>query len=224
MFLDPDGQRPLLYSKLRTQFQELQTRVGVPADELCGPHGLRVEGFNGTKAGLGADIAVAQGLWSSTAHKRYDRFAMAQVVRSPAVIAGVDEGDDPASGPERPAGPPPRRLRRGDVLRSTGSDADDADDEADEEGGYGSSGLASSRGSTGGGAVAAAGASTSPASPRGQSGASGLLSLTQGRGRHAEEPMGYWGSSSRPPPRARSPTGRRTPSPRSPSGALEARR
>ena len=236
MFLDPDGQRPLLYSKLLAQFQELQTRVGVPADELCGPHGLRVEGFNGTKAGLGVDLAVAQGLWSSAAHKRYDRFAMAQVVRIPAVIAGVDEGDDPAPVTERPAGPPPRRLRRGDVRRSTwsadagscsdapDSDADDADDEGDEEGGYGSSGLASSRGSTGGGAVAEAGASTSPASPRGQSGASGLLSLTQGRGRHAEAPMGYWGSTSRPPPRARSPTGRRTPSSRSPSGALEARR
>ena len=28
MFLDPDGQRPLLYSKLRAQFQELQTRPG----------------------------------------------------------------------------------------------------------------------------------------------------------------------------------------------------
>ena len=55
-------------------------------------------------------------------------------------------------------------------------------------------------------------------------GASGLLSLTQGRGRHAEEPVGYGGSTSRPPPRARSPTGRRTPSSRSPSGALEARR
>ena len=220
MFLDPDGQRPLLYSKLRAQFQELQTRVGVPADELCGPHGLRVEGFNGTKAGLGVDIAVAQGLWSSTAHKRYDRFDMAQVVRIPAVIAGVDEGDDPAPRSERPAGPPPRRLRRGDLRRSTwsaaagscsdapDSDADDADDEGDEDGGYGSSGQASSP----------------PASPRGQSGASGLLSLTQGRGRHAEEPVGYWGSTSRPAPRARSPTGRRTPSSRSPSGALEARR
>ena len=113
MFLDPDGQRPLLYSKLLAQFQELQTRVGVPADELCGPHGLRVEGFNGTKAGLGVDLAVAQGLWSSAAHKRYDRFAMAQVVRIPAVIAGVDEGDDPAPVTERPAGPPPRRRRRG---------------------------------------------------------------------------------------------------------------
>ena len=42
MFVDPDMRRPLLYRKLREQFRELQVRVGVPEDELTGPHGLRV--------------------------------------------------------------------------------------------------------------------------------------------------------------------------------------
>ena len=74
---------------------------------------------NATKNGLGAPLAVAQGGWKSSAHERYDRFSMDRVVRIPAVIAGVDEGDDPAplnEAGERPAGPPRRRLRRADVA------------------------------------------------------------------------------------------------------------
>ena len=113
MFLDPDRRRPLLYSKLREQFRRAQLKVGVPEAELAGPHGLRVEGYNATKNGLGAPLAVAQGGWKSSAHERYDRFSMDRVVRIPAVIAGVDEGDDPAplnEAGERPAGPPQRRL------------------------------------------------------------------------------------------------------------------
>ena len=92
MFLDPDRRRPLLYSKLREQFRRAQLDVGVPEAELAGPHGLRVEGYNATKNGLGAPLAVAQGGWKSSAHERYDRFSMDRVVRIPAVIAGVDEG------------------------------------------------------------------------------------------------------------------------------------
>ena len=71
MFLDPDRQRPLVYSKLRAQFRDLQDRVGVPDNEKAGPHGLRVEGYNGTKAVLGGDLAQAHGLWKSDAHERY---------------------------------------------------------------------------------------------------------------------------------------------------------
>ena len=76
MFVDPDMRRPLLYRKLREQFRELQVRVGVPEDELTGPHGLRVEGYNGVKNGLGAELAQAHGLWKSAAHKRHERFRM----------------------------------------------------------------------------------------------------------------------------------------------------
>ena len=58
MFLDPDMRRPLIYAKLLVQFKEAQRAVGVPEDELAGPHGLRVEGYNNTKNRLGQDLAV----------------------------------------------------------------------------------------------------------------------------------------------------------------------
>ena len=214
MFLDPDRRRPLLYSKLREQFRRAQLDVGVPEAELAGPHGLRVEGYNATKNGLGAPLAVAQGGWKSSAHERYDRFSMDRVVRIPAVIAGVDEGDDPAplnEAGERPAGPPQRRLRRADVAprraslqeeEGEGAGGSDADDESEEP-------------------RAGAGAGEAPVPPReagrggspGRSGPGPLLSLTPGGS--AAPPAGYWGEAvSRPPPRrrAQSPTRRRSPS------------
>ena len=216
MFLDPDRQRPLLYGKLREQFRRAQLKVGVPEAELAGPHGLRVEGYNATKNGLGAPLAVAQGGWKSSAHERYDRFSMGRVVRIPAVIAGVDEGDDPAplnEAGERQAGPPQRRLRRADVAprrasprEEGGVDAggSDADDESEEPRATG----------------ARAGEAPVPPPAAGRGGTPGpsgpgpLLSLTPGGS--AAPPAGYWGEAgSRPPPRRRgplSPTRRRSPS------------
>ena len=137
MFLDRDMRRPLLYRKFFAQFRELQLRVGVPDDKLSGPHGLRVEGYNGTKSRLGVELAVAQGGWRSTAHKRYERFSMERVVRIPAVIAGVDDGDDddPAAtieAGEREAGPPQRRMRRADLRRANDDEDDDNEDDDDE--------------------------------------------------------------------------------------------
>ena len=55
---------------------------------IAGLHGLRVEGHNLTKNGLGAELAQAHGLWKSGAVRRYDRFTMQQVVRIPGVIVG----------------------------------------------------------------------------------------------------------------------------------------
>ena len=99
MFLDKDKTRPLLYRVARQCFIDLQTTVGVAEGEHAGLHGLRVAGYNRTKAGLGADMAQAHGGWASRAHERYARFALADVVRIPAVIAGVDAG---ASAPPAP--------------------------------------------------------------------------------------------------------------------------
>ena len=210
MFLDPDRTRPLLYSKLRSQFRSAQLDVGVPEEELAGPHGLRVEGYNNTKNGLGLPMAVAQGLWKSSAHERYDRFSMDRVVRIPAVIAGVDEGDDTAplnEAGERSAGPPQRRLRRAEVAphrpaarEGDGAGGSDADDESEEPW-------------TDVGAGAAPMAPQAPAAQEGGPvplGAGPLLSLTPGGS--AAPPAGYWGElSSRPGPRrrAQSPPGRR---------------
>ena len=109
-FMGPDGRHALTYSQALDAFQQLQRDVGVSDDELSGLHGLRVEGYNITKAGLGEDLTVAHGLWQSTAHKRYDRFALSRVLRIAPVIAGTDPGDPQSL--ERAAGPPDHRLDR----------------------------------------------------------------------------------------------------------------
>ena len=75
-------------------------------------------------------MAQAHGGWASRAHERYARFSLADVVRIPAVIAGVDDGANAPPAPtneavERAAGPPERRLQRGD-LGDAGGVAPDA--------------------------------------------------------------------------------------------------
>ena len=57
MFLDKDRARALLYRVARQCFIDLQTAVGVAEGKHAGLHGLRVAGYNRTKAGLGADMA-----------------------------------------------------------------------------------------------------------------------------------------------------------------------
>ena len=131
MFVDKsDVRRPLLYRVARQCFIDLQTAVGVAEGEHAGLHGLRVAGYNKVKTGLGGDMAQAHGGWASRAHERYARFSLADVVRIPAVIAGVDDGANAPHAPtneavERAAGPPERRLQRGD-LGDAGGVAPDA--------------------------------------------------------------------------------------------------
>ena len=111
MFVDPDDwDKALLYRKFAAQFKDLQRAIGVPEEEFAGPHGLRVEGFNQAKRGLGEDIAQAHGGWKSKACKRYDRFEMSRYVRIAAVIAQQDAGDEDRA--ERTAGPPRQRPSR----------------------------------------------------------------------------------------------------------------
>ena len=231
MFLDPDMRRPLIYAKLLVQFKEAQRAVGVPEDELAGPHGLRVEGYNNTKNRLGQDLAVAQGLWSSSAHKRYDRFDMGRVVRIPSAIVGLDEGDspDPLNGEEeeRPAGPPARRMRRADVRRPPAAresaseaegDQDPVTDESESESESSGPPVARRRAAppadgAASSAAAAASGGPSPGAP---------LHLTpDGRRTASVRPAGYWGEAPRRPARARarSPPGRR--SSRSPSSSRD---
>ena len=202
MFLDPDRSRPLLYRKLSQQFRALQERVGVPEEELTGPHGLRVEGFYRTKNGLGLDLAAAHGLWSSTACKRYDRFPMTRVVRIPSVIVGLDDGDSAPTNEaeERSAGPPSRRMRRGDVRRRAEPEGDVSEDEGSGDP-FESDELQERDVESG------------EESPSEESSAAGaLLSLTPGGS--TARPAGYWGQTSRAAPRrrAQSPPTRRSPS------------
>ena len=105
MFLDEAMQNPLTYGKALRWFYGLQRVVGVADEDLAGLHGLRVEGYNRTKAALGQPLAQAHGLWASAAVNRYERFMMTQVVRVTGAIAGVDDGDaadTPNESAERP--------------------------------------------------------------------------------------------------------------------------
>jgi hypothetical protein len=105
----------LTYSAALTEFKERQRRVGVKEGEEYGLHGLRVEGYNLSKHGLGADLTAAHGLWFSSAHTRYERFKLAQVFRITGVLAGTDAGDS-SDGAERPNTRTDQRLTRGQAA------------------------------------------------------------------------------------------------------------
>ena len=117
-FVSRDRPSAYTYAAARADFRSRQKQVGVKKEDYTGLHGLRVTGYNSTKAGLGEDLAVAQGGWRSSAHKRYDRFSLQEVVRIPSVISGHDPGNTPpglsshSRSVERNAGPPEVRLLR----------------------------------------------------------------------------------------------------------------
>ena len=114
-------------------FHRRQLAVGVEEADLTGFHGLRVLGYNQTKHALGEDMAVAHGLWKSTAHRRYDRFSLSRVARIPAAVAGIDEAEAVVPDDvERIARSPAERLVRG---RRSGGVPAIANDEGDEDSG-----------------------------------------------------------------------------------------
>ena len=61
----------------------------VGCTEPYGPHGLRVLGYNLSKAGNGVDLTVAHGGWMSEAQSRYHRFAYFEVLSIPAAMIGA---------------------------------------------------------------------------------------------------------------------------------------
>ena len=80
-----------------------------------------------SKRGNGEDLTVAHGLWKSSAHKRYDRFKLGQVIDIPRRMlrsrdatsdvsseeggsSGAESGDEEVT--ERVARPPVERLLR----------------------------------------------------------------------------------------------------------------
>ena len=72
MFLSKDKVRPYTYSCFLTDFRKWLKVV--KADVTLGPHGLRILGYNLSKAANGEDLTVAHGGWLSSAHTRYERF------------------------------------------------------------------------------------------------------------------------------------------------------
>ena len=124
-FVDPsDTSRALTYGQALDDVKRRQRDVGVPEDKIAGLHGLRVEGYNGTRDVLGADVAQVHGIWSSPAHNRYARFALSLIASIPSAIVGVlaadgaEDGtasDAPPDTSERAAGPPVHRMTRADA-------------------------------------------------------------------------------------------------------------
>ena len=100
MFLARDGVREYTYTCLRADLHERQVALGL--DTSYTPHGIRVLGYNLSKAGNGEDITVAHGGWMSSAHDRYERFTSEQqlsipanMLQRPSVFAG--DGTRPVS-------------------------------------------------------------------------------------------------------------------------------
>ena len=135
-FVDPDYRsRPWLYRQALAAFQAALTGLGFPS---AGLHGLRVAGYNGTRAVLGQEIAVAQGGWQSGAHNRYWRCSMASILDIPSAIIGALGTGQPAVAPdpdpERVARVPGQRVVRQDLARALDEDLEDfVDETVDEE-------------------------------------------------------------------------------------------
>ena len=87
MFLNTDRSRCYTYSCLLTDFKAACELVGCTAS--LGPHGLRVLGYNLSMEAHGENLTVAHGGWKSTAHSRYARFALSQVLSIPAGMLGT---------------------------------------------------------------------------------------------------------------------------------------
>ena len=117
----------LTYAAALAEFKVRQRRVGVPEGEERGLHGLRVEGYNLSKKGLGADITAAHGLWMSSAHTRYERFKLKDVFRITGVLAGVDPGDVESTPEEeeRPMARTDQRLTRHSATRNDPAPVED---------------------------------------------------------------------------------------------------
>ena len=87
-FLDRDRQRWLTYANAMRDVRTLWARVSSTEEsELYGLHSLRVTGYNAAKQGKhGKELAVAQGGWSSSAHERYARWDIDDVMDLSSVI------------------------------------------------------------------------------------------------------------------------------------------
>ena len=123
-FRDRDGVRAYRYkdavSDMRTLLGRVEVEGGFLDASVYGAHGLRVAGYNLSKAGVGVDLTVAHGGWQSAAHDRYERFKMAKILEIPARMVGQLPPVATAEGEEatdRPAQPAERTIGRREVRR-----------------------------------------------------------------------------------------------------------
>ena len=64
------------YRSALDKFHAAQLAIGIEKTDWFGFHGIRVEGYNLSKAGNGLKITVAHGNWKSRAHGRYARYRL----------------------------------------------------------------------------------------------------------------------------------------------------
>ena len=113
-YVDRDRRRPYLYGKAIADMRELFARATTKEEAYSyGLHGLRVTGYDLSRR-YNPELAVAQGGWKSSAHERYDRFPLTEVLALPGVIvaAGGDDSTPPQiehvfEEQDSPAPPPP---------------------------------------------------------------------------------------------------------------------
>ena len=100
-FVSRDGTRALLYGAAMEQCRALWARVvGVEEAHTYGLHSLRVAGYDASRrTAVGEELAVAHGGWHNTAHTRYARFSMAEVLAIPAHIASHADAEDSGFAP-----------------------------------------------------------------------------------------------------------------------------
>ena len=96
-FVDGDRVRALTYSRAMVHVRALWAKASsVETAKKYGLHSLRVAGYNAGKRGAGGvTLAVAQGGWQSSAHERYERFNMKDVLNLPSdIVAQLDDDND----------------------------------------------------------------------------------------------------------------------------------
>ena len=116
MFLARDRVRAYTYPAAMSDLETMLARVGCA--ERYGLHTLRVSGYNWSKRGNGVDLTVAHGLWMSSAHSRYERFPMSDVVQIPANMVGEHPDVMPPAGRPAAQARPSGRVQRGAHARA----------------------------------------------------------------------------------------------------------
>ena len=111
----PNPHRAYTYTQASLDLQAFLTMVGCTT--RFGLHGLRVEGYNLSKAAVGEELTVAHGGWRSTAHMRYSRFSLSAVANMAALM--VDEKEVYSGRPEA------RTIVREELSRGAAAEASD---------------------------------------------------------------------------------------------------
>jgi hypothetical protein len=126
-FMAKDGVRAYTYRAAMADLEAMLARVGCTV--RYGLHSFRVLGYNLSKRANGEGITVAHGLWLSSAHTRYERFGMSEVM---AMAANMVRDVDPSAQPAR-LGERALPAARVPVQRASAQRADEAAEAVESE-------------------------------------------------------------------------------------------